>query len=152
MGNNMKHCMRITILYAQEKLGIKGWKPYIYSRAEETAPPGFMKLTGIVPGIYKKGPKKGQENWDTGDPATRKTIFVSDAQSAKFAEEWERTTGRCVVCAGDGKTIRSCSAIDGTKYEDCKNCNGTGVSPEFPENFTPDEPDPEPENNLFSGI
>lgn len=145
-----KHSLQLTIMYAQEKVGIDGWQPYFFSVDPDKVPPGFMNMRGKVPGIYKIGPKKGQVNWNTGDPTTERIIFVSDNDAIKYAKEWERSTGRCPYCMGEGRIQYRWGKETGALFKDCEDCDGTGVSKEFPENFTPIQK--EVEDDLFASI
>lgn len=66
----------------------EGWMGYAF----EVIPPEMsqrtraMRITGMVPGVYKRGPKRGQPNFRTGDKATRATYTLPMAQHATWLQ------------------------------------------------------------------
>lgn len=110
---------KITHLYAVaiRKSGIEGWEPYAWERVGED-----VMLTGGIPRLLTRGPRKGQRTWDGKGTSVVVTRGEESAEEARYVAE----TGNCGKCQGDGKVFASWSIADGTKYRECKPCTGTG--------------------------
>jgi len=44
----------------------------------------------------------------------------------RWCEEWQKRTGRCMVCAGSGKRVKSWHEDTGVVWKPCPACNGSG--------------------------
>lgn len=104
---------------AIRKSGIEGWEPFYYERVGDDG----ILIKGGIPRLLSKGPRKGKKTWD--EKSSTKVVVTGseiEAEEARYSEE----TGNCAECCGEGKTVCSWSATDGTKYRECKCCAGTG--------------------------
>lgn len=112
---SVEHAIRV----AWRKAGaITGWEPCILQRVG----PDAMTVRGGIPRIRTRGKNKGHKWWDKiGDP-----VVVTDAEARTERENWERTTGKCGECVGEGKVLIGWSAKEGTRFDACKTCGGTG--------------------------
>ena len=111
-------------LHGQRITGIDGWRWYSL-RAHHGSPSGFVMKGGVAP-LKTRGKNKGRPNWDKIDKATERELFVSNESHAAFCAAWSVETGLCVECTGGGKTLHSWHYVEGTKYNDCRVCGGTG--------------------------
>lgn len=111
-------------LQAQQMLGLPDW---IWRKSEAIDPPGTVLVTGGVYGErYKSGPRKGQVNLDKPTPGTERTIVLTVETRARFAEEWEQSTGVCSACFGARGGDVSRAGVRG--WQACKRCSGTGAA------------------------
>jgi len=87
---------------------------------------GGVMLTGCVSsGLVTKGKRKGRPRYD----GERKRVVVTDAEWLAEKERFERETGKCSECGGDGKVLVRWDHIAGTTYGACFQCKGTGSLP-----------------------
>jgi len=103
----------------------------------------YYSLTGAVcTEKYKSGKRKGKPNWSKRDKSTEATYTVSMSDYESWVKAWEKLTGLCSRCIGEGKTVNKISKQpDGTflsEYKDCPKCNGSGKNIPNP----PPPPDP----------
>jgi hypothetical protein len=73
--------------------------------------------------IITKGKRKGQRTWK----GEQQQAFVTDAEIKKAEGEWEKQTGKCHVCGGDGQESFGWNAKTGTTYDTCTRCGGAGT-------------------------
>jgi hypothetical protein len=85
----------------------------------------MMLLEGSLTKIITRGKNKGDVRWlPEGE---RKTVMTAD-ETIVWCEKYEKETGNCAQCFGEGKVMNSWSAKDGTKYRPCNRCSGSGKS------------------------
>lgn len=87
-----------------------------------------MQIEGGVPiGRYTRGPRKGMYKWSPRNKDTTRRMFLFSVETIKaFAIQWEAETGKCRHCLGDGKCVTGWKRGEGTTYEPCGTCKGTG--------------------------
>jgi hypothetical protein len=103
---------------AKRKMDTPGWEPYAW---EAIGTDGTM-VTGSIPRLLKSGPRKGEKTWDgKGD----KVVVVKSEILAEMAR-YEKETGKCCQCMGQGKVAAGWSSATGPRYRPCLICKGTG--------------------------
>ena len=55
---------------------------------------------------------------------------VTDAEWEAEAREYERVTGRCATCEGEGRVRVTFSVSAGPTYGPCTSCEGSGKAPQ----------------------
>jgi hypothetical protein len=81
-------------------------------------------MTGCVStGTVTRGPNKGRPRYD----GERVKCFVSRREVAEEEARFERETGKCGNCGGDGQEFARWSAAHGTEWRTCRRCEGTGI-------------------------
>jgi hypothetical protein len=58
---------------------------------------------------------------------TKKSVVTRSEEVQEF-ERYEKTTGKCGLCGGDGLEWYGWSSADGNRFRECHKCNGTGVA------------------------
>lgn len=112
---SMTHTIRLAWIKAGQ---IEGWEPCIFQRVG----PDATLMRGGIPRLLKKGKRKGCKTWDEiGDP-----VVVTDAETQLLETQYERETGKCSTCDGEGKCLASWSVEHGTTYATCRKCKGSG--------------------------
>jgi hypothetical protein len=103
---------------AKSKAGIEGWKACCWERAGDDS-----IVTGSVPvGTYRSGPRKGRLKFV--GPFTKVVVTRSELESAAIA--YEATTGLCWDCKGSGRVVVGWSKAEGSRYQSCDRCGGSG--------------------------
>jgi len=79
---------------------------------------GDFLAAGAIEAVTLGGKKKwlGKEK--------RATITPAELKAEK--KRYEATTGKCAECLGTGKILLRWHHIEGTTYQDCVRCKGTG--------------------------
>ena len=72
--------------------------------------------------IKTAGKNKGKRGWR----GEERTCFVTYAEEKHERASWEKETGKCSNCGGDGQELAGWSAATGTRYKQCRRCNGSG--------------------------
>lgn len=73
--------------YAQAIHGCEpGWEWFAFTCDPEDVPEGYCRVTGGVPAIFSKGPRKGKKNWDA-NPKTKRTIWYRLDDFQKWLSE-----------------------------------------------------------------
>lgn len=106
-----------------------GWAIYKWKGVGR---PSRYELTGIVPRLYTRGPRKGMPNYGGGDKTTKATYTVILTEYDAWCEQWERDNQSCMACLGIGLVVASRHIVGVTEYcvgADCPRCAGTGVAP-----------------------
>lgn len=99
----------------------EGWEVFRFQRMG----PDATLLTGGVPRILTRGPRKGRKQWSGG----HLTVAVTDAEVAAEHARYEATTGHCGDCFSTGRVWDRWSAGEGSSTKPCARCAGTGVAP-----------------------
>lgn len=76
--------------------------------------------------LKKSGKYKGRKTWDVKQ---RRQVLVSVEEKEAEERRYEAEDGKCYVCFGDGQDFASWSVEGGTRFRQCKRCNGTGKPP-----------------------
>lgn len=105
---------------AKRKAGIAGWEPYEFECIGSDA----VALTGGVPRLLKRGPRKGKQTWD--GKGTTEVVTQSELKTEQ--DRYESQTGKCGKCMGSGKLYAGWNSVDGTKYRTCNPCGGSGTA------------------------
>ena len=104
-----------------------GWEIYKWEVVNYGTPAEALGVTGAVcTAVFSKGPRKGSRNWAKMDRATVMSIRFTDREHATFLLLWEKSTGTCSKCSGNGTVLVSWSAANGSVYGECPKCSGTG--------------------------
>lgn len=112
--------------HAKEMLSAPhGWQAYRYEVIGGIEAK-LIQVTGAVVPLKKSGKNKGCPDWKRRDRATEETAYFTPQEHETWAQEWERKTGKCSDCSGDGKTLARWDAKEGATYKDCKKCSGSG--------------------------
>jgi hypothetical protein len=105
--------------FAESKSSILGWKACGWEKVGDDS-----IVTGSVPtGTYRSGPRKGRPKF--AGPESK--VIVTRAELEAHAAAHESNTGKCWDCKGSGQTIAGWSKDNGTRYETCSRCKGTGI-------------------------
>jgi len=97
------------------------WQPRIYGCLDRGL--GFY-LRGAVPvGTYARGPRKGRPKFPPLGQLQRVAITKEEVRQTQI--QWEHETGLCCRCGGSGQMVRA-TGINGTTYQQCIGCDGTG--------------------------
>lgn len=101
------------------------WRPYRYEKIL-----GGTVIDGAVcNAVYKSGPRRGEMNWKKLDKATIRKLVITDEQFAAGQQDYERSSGKCRDCGGDGKVCVRWSRVNGNEYGPCRRCSGGGAAP-----------------------
>lgn len=76
--------------------------------------------------ILTRGPRKGEEAWNTKDSVT---LIVSKSEVRDEEARFERESGHCFVCGGSGQEWAGWSKDTGSRTKPCERCHGTGKAP-----------------------
>lgn len=106
---------------AAKKAGIEGWEPYRWEKIARDA----IAVTGGIPRLLTRGPRKGKKTWD----GKGTTEVVTYAEMEMEFKRYEEETGKCGDCLGEGREFAGWHHIEGTKYRPCRRCNETGKAP-----------------------
>lgn len=117
----------ILNMFAKERLALNdSWQLLSWRRLD---PNGILVTIGKARAITK-GKKKGSNTWtDTkGNPLSeRKEVFLTYGEIKEREERWEKDTGKCIECGGDGQAWIGWSLAEGNRYATCRKCNGKGM-------------------------
>jgi hypothetical protein len=113
MSKRVHHMDAVAI----RKSGIEGWEPFKWEAVGDDA-----ILTGAVPRLLKRGPRKGRKTWEGKGTSVVVTRVEVEAEAARYVAE----TGNCAKCYGEGQVFASWNHIDGTKHKACHDCKGSG--------------------------
>ena len=72
--------------------------------------------------IKTAGKNKGKPGWR----GEERTCFVTYAEEKAECAAWEKETGKCSNCGGDGQEWAGWTAASGTIYKQCRRCVGSG--------------------------
>ena len=100
------------------------WQPYRYEAIGGND--NLIMIVGAVAPVFTHGKNKGRRNWKKRDVSSERTVVIRGEERRQFEVQWSESTGLCPSCVGHGDVVRGWSIIDGTRYEKCKRCNGTG--------------------------
>jgi hypothetical protein len=104
--------------FAESKVGIPGWKAVAW---EDIG--GDSIVEGSVPdGFYRSGPRKGKPRFTR--PRTK--VIVAKKELQVVATAYEAESGKCWDCKGSGQVWAGWSQAEGTRYQTCSRCKGTG--------------------------
>jgi hypothetical protein len=122
----------LLTVHAREALGMpEEWQVYAwtclphYRSGQKDWKATHFQVTGCIAPIITRGKNKGRHNWRKMDNTTIREFVVSIADHEVWELNWERKTGKCYRCQGEGKTIARMTATEKT-YRDCTRCKGTG--------------------------
>lgn len=91
------------------------WEVYAW----DVVGPDCVKVTGGVPSRITKS---GRRQWK----GKGESVVVSDANMCEALLVWERSTGSCSTCGGDGREYTGWSRDRGFRYVTCRRCGGDG--------------------------
>jgi hypothetical protein len=108
----------------------EGWRWYSLNAVGESRTQGGVLITGAVcTETITRGLRKGEPNWKKRDRATERELFATFSQLDAVRDQWERDTGKCASCGGDGQESAGWIRRTGTLYRPCTRCNATGKAP-----------------------
>lgn len=100
------------------------WQPFRYEAIRGNDNP--IMIVGAVAPVFTRGKNKGRRDWKRRDVSSERTVVIMGEERRRFEVQWSESTGLCPSCVGHGDVARGWSITDGTRYETCKRCNGTG--------------------------
>ncbi len=83
----------------------------------------FMRVTTRV---LRSGPNRGKERRTYHKP--ERTSVVTREETDAEEVRYERETGKCGNCAGNGQEWAGWSAANGHRYRECSKCGATGLA------------------------
>jgi len=104
----------------------EGFAFYRWSCMPHQGPTLYYEVSGAIAPLLKSGPNKGRHNWKRMDKATKRTFIIPVADQDAWDRRWSETTGKCLNCSGEGKTLARCGVNIPTEYRECFKCKGTG--------------------------
>lgn len=109
---NGKHAELIAI----ETLGkSEDWQVYSWESKDD----GIL-VKGAIPQVDLFGKKTWKPFVDEAE------FFVTKAMLEEWVKDYPVRTGNCPECCGEGIVFKSWNYVDGTKYDTCSACGGTG--------------------------
>lgn len=90
---------------------------------------GTLVKGAVCTAVYTRGKLKGETNWSKRDLSTEFTLVVTPEQYEAERLDWERETGKCVDCGGDGKEFAGWRRDVGALHRPCKRCSASGTAP-----------------------
>lgn len=106
--------MSLLTEHARELLGMPPeWDAYQFQTISTIGATSIKKaelfiVIGAVAPVKTRGKHKGTPNWSKADPATKRTAYFTPAEHDVWTAEWERKTGKCAACYGEGKRLIDC--------------------------------------------
>lgn len=82
----------------------------------------YVAVTGAVCEHFKAGERKNERNWKLRDKNTERTVNLPCGEHEAWKLEWEKRTGKCSRCTGDGEVLESWSVANGVKNRPCPKC------------------------------
>lgn len=64
--------------------------------------------------------------------SNRATVLIDIREEDEEKARFERESGKCHVCGGDGQEWRGWNRETGHRWRPCKRCGATGAAPEPP--------------------
>lgn len=117
-------------LICREKRGApEGWQ---WSRLEAIGDGPRAQVSTLVKGYvhngarFKSGKRTGQLRPNSAVPGTERAFVIPFPEFDAFRIEWERRTGKCFECEGNGDVVQGYSVERGATYRACSRCSGTG--------------------------
>jgi len=110
----------------------EGWRWYEVRAVRQRAGDGVLIKGAVCTAVYSRGPRKGQTDWHKLDRATVRELFATFAQLDAVRDTWERETGKCAKCGGDGQEVESVGTRAGVThrtYRPCTRCDASGKAP-----------------------
>lgn len=118
-------------IHAREALGKPPeWKLTTYqSLPMDSRESTHFQLTGSIPSkvLFKSGPNKGKPNWKFS--TDKETVIFSRDDHRAWEDAWEKRTGSCRDCGGDGQALSGYSSATGDRYRPCTRCARGKASP-----------------------
>lgn len=106
------------------------WFGYKFRVLPESLDPAEVyEITGAVAPLKARAAGEFDRDWRKKDRSTVKVVFITVQDHKAWIRDWEKRTGKCSVCLGDGKQWMGWSLTNGDKYEPCRRCRATGAAP-----------------------
>ena len=118
----MAHRHRLIDDIAKAKLRLIGDLPESFEISRYEWIGNDMLVEGGPTRVLTKGPRQGRLKWER---MTHK-IIITQAEIKDAEAQYERGTGRCYDCDGDGQEAMGWSKEGGTVWKTCRKCGGTG--------------------------
>lgn len=120
--------MKLLEMHAREMLGMsQAWGAFRFkAMPQEAGKVLYYEVTGAVAPLVSKGSCKGNRNWKRRDRATERVANIPVADHDAWTREWERQTGKCSNCVGEGKVMARWHYKEGMTYKTCPICLGSG--------------------------
>ena len=127
--NQLRH-MELLDECARDKAGMRDdWSPYSFRclppHPQETE---LVEVIGAVAPLKTRGKSKGSHNWDKMDKSTKRVVYITLKEHSEWVKAWEAKTGNCATCRGTGNEWRGWSVNEGSRYNQCTKCHGSGKS------------------------
>ena len=81
-----------------------------------------IKVTGAVCPTIQRGKRKGSPNFGKADGATNRVVTLGMSSHNQWCDDWEKRTGKCQECLGDGQVFKSWDRVNGVQYKPCQRC------------------------------
>ena len=108
---------------ARRKVGAPSeWEVFAWEMIGDT---NDFVVTGGIPRLLTRGPRKGQKTWDG---PSQKAVVTQSELHAEHAR-YELATGKCGDCFGSGEVFAGWSVSEGTRMKSCRRCGGSGNQP-----------------------
>jgi hypothetical protein len=118
----MAHRHRIIDDIAKDKLRLLGDLPASFEISRYEWIGNDMLVEGGPYRVVTRGKDKGKLKLER----ITHRIIVSKAEIKAAQDQYERDTGRCYDCDGDGQESRGWSKEGGDIWKTCRKCGGTG--------------------------
>ena len=109
----------------------EGWRWWsIQTIGDRKAPrehAAAMVKGGVPVARFASGKRKGEINWAKATSKAEMVITFRDLDERMA--RWERETGNCKTCGGDGQELAGWSAAEGSRTRECRRCKGSGKAP-----------------------
>jgi hypothetical protein len=112
-------------LIAKERGMPEGWQWFQLDAIHD----GTLVTGAACNVVFKRGPRKGTPNWDKRDRTTEAKLSIAVAEISERMLLWERETGQCSRCGGDGQELAGWCVAEGHKTRTCGRCDGSGKAP-----------------------
>jgi hypothetical protein len=113
-------------LIASERGLPDGWRWY---ELRAVGPHALIKGS-LCNVMFKRGPRKGCENWAKRDRSQDREIVITKQELDARKSQYEAETGHCSRCFGTREELAGMSVAEGKLMRPCSRCKATGKAPE----------------------
>jgi len=106
-----------------------GWEIFKWEVLNHDTAHECIQFVGGVGRKITRGKRKGRTTWRGMDQSKKMIFAFTHDQIREYKRKWEAETGMCSSCHGNGTRAIGWSAVDGTRYRPCENCDASGLIP-----------------------